>query len=302
MLINNKRALAYIQTVHDIEPIDGADNIELVHVLGWTLIARKGEFHNGDACVYIEIDSHCPQNNPAFEFLAAKEYKVKTMKLSKFGVVSQGLALPLNAFPMLPKNIALDADVTDILQITNSATEEDTTIQNKVSKFLTFQTKHPKFFHFKIVKVLMRHKWFKTLLMKIFIHRSSPDFYAFPTFISKTNEERVQNLPKLLKNKKPFIVTEKIDGSSTTWSMVKNKDTFDFYVCSHGMRIPRPKNLQESVFWEMATQYDIESKFKEFLAASGLKSITIQGESYGAGIQQNPYKMKEHHFAAFNCI
>ena len=78
MIINGKRSLAYIQTVHDIQPIAGADNIELIHVNAWTLIAKKGEFQDGDKCVFFEIDSKLPADNPAFEFLAAKHYKVKT--------------------------------------------------------------------------------------------------------------------------------------------------------------------------------------------------------------------------------
>ena len=77
MIINDKRALAHIQLVHDIRPIEGADNIELVHVLGWTLIAKKGEFQEGDKAVYIEIDSQVPSNDERFAFLANKHYKIK---------------------------------------------------------------------------------------------------------------------------------------------------------------------------------------------------------------------------------
>lgn len=44
MLINEKRALAYTARITDITPIEGADSIELVHVLGWTCIAKIGEF------------------------------------------------------------------------------------------------------------------------------------------------------------------------------------------------------------------------------------------------------------------
>ena len=61
MIINDKRALAYIQHVTNIRPIDGADNIEQCNVLGWNLICKKGEFHEGDPCVYIEIDSKVPE-------------------------------------------------------------------------------------------------------------------------------------------------------------------------------------------------------------------------------------------------
>ena len=65
---NKDRALAHIELIHDIQPIIGADNIEMVHVLGWGCIAKKQEFKDGDKCVYIEIDSKVPETE-SFEFL-----------------------------------------------------------------------------------------------------------------------------------------------------------------------------------------------------------------------------------------
>ena len=65
-----ERALAHIELVHDIEPIEGADFIELVHCLGWQCVANKGEFKEGDKCVYIEIDSKVDTTKPVFEFMA----------------------------------------------------------------------------------------------------------------------------------------------------------------------------------------------------------------------------------------
>lgn len=41
MIINNKRALAHIQLVHDIQDIPGADNIQLAYVLGWSMIIKR---------------------------------------------------------------------------------------------------------------------------------------------------------------------------------------------------------------------------------------------------------------------
>ena len=124
MLVNGKRELAYVQTVHDIEPIEGADSIEKVHVLGWDLIAKKGEFKEGDKCVYIEIDSLVPSDNPVFDFLASKHYKVKTFKLGKFGVVSQGLALPLSLFPELG-DLAVDTQLPKKLKISYAVIEDN---------------------------------------------------------------------------------------------------------------------------------------------------------------------------------
>lgn len=40
-----KRKLASVQTISDIQPIEGADRIEVVSVLGWKCVAKKGEFH-----------------------------------------------------------------------------------------------------------------------------------------------------------------------------------------------------------------------------------------------------------------
>lgn len=106
---NKERALAHVEKIEWIKPIEGADNIELIGVLGWVCVAKKGEFQTGDLAVYIEIDSKCPENDERFEFLANKKYKVKTMKLGKFKVISQGLALPLSLFPELDgKNIGDD--------------------------------------------------------------------------------------------------------------------------------------------------------------------------------------------------
>ena len=47
-----KRKLASVQYVHHITPIEGADRIECVHVLGWQCVANKGQFKVGDHCVW----------------------------------------------------------------------------------------------------------------------------------------------------------------------------------------------------------------------------------------------------------
>ncbi len=38
------RKLASVQTIHNVEAIEGADKIEVVSVLGWKCVAKKGEF------------------------------------------------------------------------------------------------------------------------------------------------------------------------------------------------------------------------------------------------------------------
>lgn len=93
-----ERKLVSIQSVDALEPITGADNIEKARVMGWNVVVKKGEFSIGDPCVFFEIDSVLPDGAPWSEFLRPRGFRIRTMKLR--GVLSQGLALPLSAFPI----------------------------------------------------------------------------------------------------------------------------------------------------------------------------------------------------------
>ena len=68
------RKLASIQRIWDVQPIEGADRIECVSVLGWKCVANKGQVKPMDLCVYFQIDSFLPVR-PEFEFLRASCYK-----------------------------------------------------------------------------------------------------------------------------------------------------------------------------------------------------------------------------------
>ena len=73
------RKLASVQKIKAIAPIEGADAIEKIEVLGWELVAKKGDFKVGDLCVYVEIDSILP-DRPEFEFMRPRKFRVKTIK------------------------------------------------------------------------------------------------------------------------------------------------------------------------------------------------------------------------------
>lgn len=111
------RKLASIQVVNEIRPIENADAIECVVILGWTVVAKKGEFKVGDKCVFFEIDSILP-NEEKYSFLDYKEeyngYRLKTVRLR--GQLSQGLALPINIFD-IAEDIEVGTDLTGQLKI-----------------------------------------------------------------------------------------------------------------------------------------------------------------------------------------
>jgi len=125
------RKLASVQRVYKIDPIEGADRIELAHVLGWQCVVNKGTFEPMDLGVYFEIDSYLPIRDE-FEFLRASSYKNTNimgegfrLRTQRFrGQISQGLLLPLSVFPEIPVNPEVGMDVTDLLGVRKWEIEE----------------------------------------------------------------------------------------------------------------------------------------------------------------------------------
>lgn len=303
MIINNKRALAYIQHVTNIRPIDGADNIEQCNVLGWNLICKKGEFHEGDPCVYIEIDSKVPEREE-FEFLRAKDFKVKTMKLGKFNCISQGLAMPQSAFKELA-GLSEGTDVTDILGIKYSVQEDNSRKSNgdPNAKYKSMAARHQKIFKKKWARWMMRRSWGRKVMF-FFFGKKKDNPRGFPSFVSKTDEERVENQPWRISDGKTYIATEKLDGTSCTYALErKGRNKFEFYVCSRNVRQQDEKQEcyhDHNIYWDLAFKYNIEQHLKDFLNQfPQLKWVCIQGEGVGF-VQGNPLKLKEDDLYVFN--
>ena len=305
MIINDKRALAHIQTITKVEPITGADNIELVSLLGWVCIAKKGEFKEGDLAVYIEIDSQVPASDERFAFLANKHFKVKTYKLNKFGVVSQGLALPITSFPELTAEI--DTDVTEALGITY-AVKEDNARKSNITPMHVLKTRKPALFKKPFIKWLMKYKWGQKLILLIW-GRKSDKKTAFPTHLcSKTDEERVENMPFIL-GTGPYSYSEKLDGSSATYAMeVTGHNKYEFYVCSRNVRQIDMKQAcfyEENIYWEQAEKYCIKEFLTEFIRlnkSKNVKTVVIQGEIVGPKVQKKTYGLTERDLFVFNVI
>lgn len=304
-----ERALAHIEKIEWIKPIEGADNIELIGVLGWVCIAKKQEFKVGDKAVYIEIDSKCPENDERFSFLATKHYKVKTMKLGKFKVISQGLALPIELFPELVDK-EIGSDVTDVLKITYSSVEDIKRKSNKVdpnAKYKSMAARHPALFKKPIIRKLMKYKCGKKVLFFFFGSKKKDNPKRFPEWIVKTDETRIENAPFYLQSDNPWIKTEKLDGTSCTYAvdrLKKGKDKFDYIVCSRNVRQADRSHKcyhDSNIYWELSDKYDIENKLKEFANKHRYDRVVLQGEGVG-NVQGNPYKLKENDLYIFNLV
>ncbi len=282
------RQLASVQEILNLKPIPGADLIEKAYILGWECVVKKGEFKKGDLCVYFEIDSILPPE-PVFEFMEPRKYRVKTIKLRK--QIAQGLALPIDILKDFGV-VHLDkytegTDLTELIGVK----KYDPEAQKERRKLAANPKQHP------LTKKMLQYKWFRKLYFKWNIKQKG----NFPKFIPKTDEDRIQSCPSLLRKHmdESFYVAEKLDGQSGTYALIEyNKfklfKTNEFFVCSRNLR--KTKNDKDNNWWEIAEKFKIEEKLK----TCGYKNIAIQGEIVGPGIQSNKYKLQERDFFVFN--
>jgi RNA ligase (TIGR02306 family) len=273
------RKLASIRKISDVRPIENADAIELVIVDGWSVVTKKGEYKVGDFCVYCEIDSFLPIREE-FEFLRKSSYKkmvdkegfrLKTIRLRN--QLSQGLVLPISIL-----------EGEDEMKI--GLSQQPWGFQSQVGPYDD--------------ALVIREGVDVTEYLGIV--KYEPPIPAelagkvkggFPSFLSKTDEERVQNLVKeysgwIIQSKHQFYVTEKLDGSSATFYI--NNGVFG--VCSRNLEL---LETEGNTFWKVARELDLENKMKSLN-----RNICFQGELIGESVQGNPYKIKGQTVKFFN--
>jgi RNA ligase (TIGR02306 family) len=219
------RKLASIQKIWKIEPIEGADRIELAYVLGWQCVVNKDKFNVGDLAVYFEIDSFLPIR-PEFEFLRNSSYKNSEilgegfkLRTQKFrGQISQGLVLPVNQFTEISNNIELGTDVTEILDVRKWEIEERVTTGGTIVGTLPYGVPH-------------------------------------------TDETRVQAMPDLINEfaNIEYYISTKMDGSSHSISVDEN----GVHITGHNYEYKDDGNSSFYNFVNERNYKEIISAFKE---------------------------------------
>ena len=307
-----QRELAYVVNIDRIEPIVGSDNCEAAVVGGWRVMTRKGTFQAGDKAVYFEIDSKVPETE-TFAFLAPKHYKVKTQKYTFGGkglMISQGLLMSFEDFGWDINAYEVGDFLTETLGVKYSVVE-DNKRKASVDKYKRMAQRHAKLFKTnKLVQWLYARTWGKKLLFLFLGNKRDKKAAFWPNWVVKTDEERVQNLPQLFPpDDTEWFVTEKVDGTSTTFTMKRLKrNKYEFYVCSRNVCFDKPEKEEKlfyetNVYTEMAIKYNAEEVLKNILEThSEFEFVTIQGETYGKSVQQRDYHMDNVDFKAFNLI
>lgn len=276
------RKLATVRRISKLEPIENADRIEKATIDGWECVVKKGEFKEGDTCIYFEIDSILPDHK-VFEFMRERKFKVKTAKFRK--QISQGLVMPtdiLKEFANPKHNINIGDDVTDLIGVKKhdpfAIREQQMRINKKKNNIVD--------------KYMLQFTWYRSMRYKLF----GKGKFNFPDFIPKTDEERIQNIPHVLKqrNGRTAYIMEKIDGMSASYA-VKRDGIFNrkkFYVCSRNLWLWKPDKRE---WWQIANNFDIKNK----LAYYNYR-YAIQGEIIGPRCNKNRLQLKEIDFYVFN--
>ena len=300
----NERELAYVARIGEIRPIPNYDRVEHARIgAGWWVIVKKDEFKIGDLCVYFEVDSKVPETEP-FMFLENKHFKVKTLKMCK--VLSQGLIIHPSEFKF-NRELKEGEFLTKELGITYAEAADNERKGSCADKYKKMTQRRPNIFKKRWARWMMRREWGRRIMF-FFFGKKKDKKNGWPTWVTKTDEERVQNCGWLFDGRDTgtWIMTEKIDGTSTTFTL-RGKD---FRVCSRNVVFDKPDKkcfYETNVYTEMAVKYNMEETMRKWMqdmkeAGRPLEFLTIQGETYGAGIQKRDYGMKDHDLAVFNVI
>lgn len=303
-------------------PIEGYDRVELARVGGWWCIVQKGQFKVGDPAIYFEVDSKVPSDRECFAFLAKRKYKIKTLRMC--GVISQGLLMHPSDFgwhvnlqgeiddgEMTHTPIDETRFLTKKLGVTHIEDEENKPVP-KVDKYKVMAQRRPEVFKQKWARWMMRREWGRKIMYFFFGGKKKKSETAFPTkfpYVHKSDEERIENMPFLLKDKQPWIKTQKIDGTSSTYILARGRfGKLEKYVCSRNVRQLTPsqktyhKDIEENVYWMMAEKYHIFDFLEKYLYENKLDYVCLQGETAGPSLQGNPHKFKEICFFGYNFI
>ena len=306
-----ERKLATVRQISTISDIPGKDRIALAMVDGWSVIVQKAEFRPGDLCVFFEIDSVLPDAEWC-SFL--KDHRIRTMKMA--GCLSQGIVFPLSImenygelicgngdpednsiigfyYNNKPIYFEVGLDLTDIIGV-KKWERQDAEDVGGIKPVRSYK-KFPKF--------LMRWEWFRDTF--VYKNAGLASARAFPEFLSKTDEIRIQNCPWVLDKDDTWVLTEKVDGSSGSFAVRKEKhglfrrERLEFYVCSRNRRL---FNDDGSSYWKVANANNLKAVLTSILKEQNLDWVAVQGEVVGPKVQGNKYGLSKPDLYVFNFI
>jgi RNA ligase (TIGR02306 family) len=244
----SERKLLSVQQVAEIAPIESADAIEHVRIGGWWVVDKKGSRKVGDLVGYAEIDAFIPTCLAPYLSKGKEPREYQGIKGERLRTVKLRGAIS--------QGLLLDLSLFGDREFTIG--EDLTEIAGIV-------------------------KWEPPAEFK-----SADAKGSFPSFIPKTDQERVQNLRDVSQfHDMTFEVTEKCEGSSMTLFV----NDGEFGICSRNLLLK--DDLTGSAF------VDTGITFKDTIMSLG-RNIAFQGELIGPAIQKNIYNLRQFQYRVFD--
>lgn len=327
---NGMRELAFLTRIDAIEPIVGSDNCECAIVGGWHVMVRKNTFAAGDIGIYFEIDSKVDTTKPEFAFLASKSGKVKTQRYTFGGkglMISQGLLMHPSDFGWTTaegedntcSTMVVEKDgtvhyiddesrfLTSTLGVIYSVAEDNVRKVNPEDKYKKMVQRHAKLFKKPFVRWIMKHELGRKVMF-FFFGKKKDKKNEWPSHIaSKTDVERIQNMIFVLNDKKPFVATEKVDGSSCSIMAERIKhNKIKYYVCSRNVVFEDEDQkcfYDKNIYFEAYNKYNLKEIITKILNDYNLPNVAIQMEVFGDGVQKRDYSLKnERQIRVFHIV
>ncbi len=284
--MENNNSVCYIATINEINPIVGADNIELAVVGGWNCITKKGEQKIGDLVMIATTDAIIPfklSEEMGVTSYLRKGGRVRTVKLR--GVYSECLIIPIQHIPFM-ENYYEGKDMMKVMDI--------------------YKYEPP----VKMVQLAGGKK---------IRYQDNPNFHVYYKF------PNLKNVPDMFTSDDMVEITRKIHGTNARYGIVKkNKLSFfdkvkkffgfadkwidyEFVVGSHNVEKGSDSNgfYDTNVWYEIDKKYNIKQKLWDYVKLAKVEhigdGITLYGEIYGAGIQKGyEYGLNEIKFVGFD--
>ena len=213
---------------------------------------------------------------PYFEFLRPKKFRIKTMNLAKFGVISQGILFKTDVIGLDPSEVKVGADFTERFAITEEI--EDPEEAGLAAKPLPGPFKW-------VDKKLMRYGWYRNWKKS---RAEKAEWFGW--FPAKSDEENAQKIYSGLLEKygdRTWVATEKLEGQSIAICSREVRGLFGtkkkIYVASRTRNLPW-KGCSTMKFWQTVKKLHLDDKIK---AIPG--EWFCRGEHVGEGIQKNIY-------------
>ena len=209
-----------------------ADTLELIDILGYQLVAKKGNYTPGDLAVYIQPDSVVPQiaafawlwEGKAPEDVTERNRRITVRKFRK--EYSEGLLMPLAELPELTygRSVVEGQDVSDLLSVTHweGDKEQDTFGQSskapRVKRRPNSIRGWLRYFYYNTVRVLSFGKMYRRE-SSMEVKFDAPEYDVVAMKAARSG----------FQNTEWVTATEKLHGSSGRFLFLEGT----FYIGSH---------------------------------------------------------------------